>query len=191
MNKLEDTSTLSAEEIKTLKDFLNLGRALTSSLTSSQIASLASGLGEILPLLQALSQPGFRKLILALSESSDTLGDLVELVTTYHQSGTIQDAFEWVTLLRVLRDALSTPAVAQLAETANRLMVTGDQLVSEVGGVEGIQSLITSAKEACKKAEEDKSTVRITRLLKGLREPGVQKGIKFLLYFAEKIDKQK
>jgi uncharacterized protein YjgD (DUF1641 family) len=185
---LEETSKLSAEEIKALRDFLNLGRALTGSLTSSQITNLASGLGEILPLLQTLSHPGVRKLILVLSESSDALGDLVELVTTYHQSGTIQNALELVTLVKVVRDALSAPAVAQLAETASNLMVTGDQLVSEVGGVEGIQRLIKSAKEACREAEEDKGTIGITGLLKALKEPGVQKGIKSLIHFAKKID---
>jgi hypothetical protein len=42
---MADMTTLSPEEIKTLKDFLNLGRSLTSSLTSSQIASFASGMG--------------------------------------------------------------------------------------------------------------------------------------------------
>ncbi len=186
---MEETSKLSAEEAKTLRDFLNLGRALTSSLTSSQIASLASGLGEILPLLQTLSHPRIRKLILALSESSDTLANLVELATAYHRSGTIQSALETVTLLKVVRDALSTPAVAQWAETVNNLAVTGDQLISEMGGVQGIQGFIKSAKEARKEAEEDRTTIGMTGLLKVLKEPGVQKGIKFLLHFARKIDK--
>ncbi len=186
---MEETATLSAEEMKTLRDFLNLGRALTSSLTSTQITSLASDLGEILPLFQTLNHPGIRKLILTLSESSDALGDLVELAVRYHQSGAIQNALESITLLKVVRDALSTPAVAQLAETLNNLAVAGDQLVSEMGGIEGIQSLINSAKEACKEAKEDKGTIGMTGLLKVLKEPGVQKGIKFLLHFARKIDK--
>ncbi len=186
---MEETWKLSAEEIKTLRDFLNLGRALTSSLTSSQITSLVSGLGEILPLLQALNQPGVRKLIGALSESSDVLASLVELVTTYHQSGTIQNALELVTLLKVVRDALSTPAVAQLADTINSLAVTGDQLVSEMRGIEGIRGFIKSAKQACMKAEEDKSTIGMTGLLKALKDPGVQKGIKFLLHFSREVGK--
>jgi uncharacterized protein YjgD (DUF1641 family) len=189
MNKLEETLTLSAEEIKTLRDFLNLGRALTSSLTSLQIASLASGLGEIMPLVQALSQPGIQRLVRVLAESSDTLADLIQLADSYYKSGTIKNTFELATLFGVLRDALSTPAVARLADTLNRLMVTGDQLVVELGGVEGIQGFIKSAREARKKAEEDKSTIGMTGLLKALKEPGVQKGIKFLLNFAKKMDK--
>lgn len=186
---MEETSKLSAEEIKTLKDFLHLGRALISSLTSSQITSLASGLGEILPLIESLNHPGVRKLIVAVSESSDALGDLVELAVTYHRSGAIRNALEWITLLKVFRDALSTPTVAQLAETLNHLAVTGDQLVLEVGGIEGIQRFIKSAKEARREAEEDKSTIGLTGLLRALREPGVQKGIKFLLHFARNIGK--
>jgi uncharacterized protein YjgD (DUF1641 family) len=186
---LDETLTLSLEEIKTLKDFLNLGRALTTSLTSQQIVSLASGLGEIVPLLQALSNPEIQKLIKALAESSGTLADLIRLVDTYYKSGTIKTALELVTLLGVLKDALSTPAVARLAENANTLMVTGDQLASELGGLEGIKKVITSAKEASKEAAQDRSTIGIMGLQRTLKEPQVQKGIKFLLHFAKKMSK--
>lgn len=186
---MTETSTLSPEEIETLKDFLNLGRALTSSLTSSQIASLASGLGEIIPLLQALSDPGIRKLIQVLAESSGTLTDLIQLVDTYYKSGTIRKGLEAATLLGVVRDALSTPAVARLAEAANALMVTGDQLAAEIGGFAGIQAVIKSAKEASKEAAQDSSTIGIVGLLRALKEPQVQKGIKFLLHFVNNISK--
>jgi uncharacterized protein YjgD (DUF1641 family) len=189
VNKLSETLTLSPDEIKTLKDFLNLGRALTTSLTSSQIVSLASGLGEIVPLLQALSNPETQKLIKALAESSGTLADLIQLVDTYYKSGTIKTALELLTLLGVLKDALSTPAVARLAEDANALMVTGDQLASELGGLEGIKKVITSAKEASKEAAQDRSTIGIMGLQRTLKEPQVQKGIKFLLHFAKKMSK--
>ena len=95
---MSETLTLSPDEIKTLKDFLNLGRSLTISLTSSQIVSLASSLGEIVPLLQALSNPDVQKLIKALAESSGTLADLIRLADTYYKSGTIRTALELVTL---------------------------------------------------------------------------------------------
>ena len=186
---MNETLTLSPEEIKTLKDFLNLGRSLTISLTSSQIVSLASGLGEIVPLLQTLGNPDVQKLIKALTESSGSLADLIKLADTYHKSGTIKTALELVTLLGVLRDALSTPAVAQLAENASTLMVTGDQLASELGGLEGIKKVIASAREASKEAALDRSTIGIMGLQRVLKEPQVQKGIKFLLHFAKKMDK--
>ena len=186
---MSETLTLSPEEIKTLKDFLNLGRSLTMSLTSSQIVSLASGLGEIVPLLQALSNPRVQKLIKALAESSESLGDLIRLLDTYHKSGAIKTALELATLLGVLRDALSTPAVAQLAENANALMVTGDQLIAELGGLDGIKKVITAAKEASQEAAQDRSSIGIMGLQKVLKEPEVQKGIKFLLHFAKKMNK--
>ncbi len=186
---MNETLTLSPEEIKTLKDFLNLGRSLTISLTPSQIVNLASGLGEILPLLQALSNPGIQRLIKTLAESSVTLGDLIQLLDAYHKSGTIKTALEAVTLLEVLRDALSTPAVARLAENANALMVTGDQLTSELGGLQGIKKVITAAKEASQEAAQDRSSIGFMGLQKVLKEPEVQKGIKFLLHFAKKMGK--
>lgn len=186
---MSETLTLSPEEIKSLKDFLNLGRSLTISLTSSQIVSLASGLGEILPLLQALSSAEMQKLIKSLEESSGTLGDLIQLLDTYYKSGAIQTALELVALLGVLKDALSTPAVARLAENANTLMVTGDQLASGLGGIEGIKKVIRSVREASNEAAQDRSTIGIIGLQKVLKEPQVQKGIKFLLHFAKKMSK--
>ncbi len=186
---MSEPLTLSPEEIRTLRDFLNLGRSLTISLTSSQIVNLASGLGEITPLLQTLSNPDVRKLIKALAESSGSLGDLIRLLDTYHKSGAIQTALELATLLKVLKDALSTPAVARLAENANALMAFGDRVIAELGGLEGIEKVFTAAKEASKEAVRDRSTIGIMGLQKILKEPEVQKGIKFLLHFAKKMDR--
>ncbi len=184
---MSDNLPLSTQEVKTLRDFLNLGRALTSSLTSSQIASLASGLGELTPLLQNLSHPGAQRLVQVLTASSDTLADLIQLIVTYHKSGTIRNALELATLFGVVRDALSTPGVAHLAEAADRFMVTSDQVCAEVGGIEGVRGLIHSAKKACEEAEQDENRVGIMGLLKALKEPQVQKGIKFLLLFSKNI----
>ena len=117
------------------------------------------------------------------------MADLIRLADTYYKSGTIKTVLELVTLLGVLKDALSTPAVARLAENANTLMVIGDQLASELGGLEGIKEVITSAKEASKEAAQDRSTIGIMGLLRTLKEPQVQKGIKFLLHFAKKMSK--
>ena len=186
---MPEISTLSPEEIKTLKDFLNLGRSLISSLTSSQITSLASSIGEIMPLLQALSDPGIQKLLQALAESSDSLADLIRLVDTYFKSGTIHKGLELATLLGVVRDALSTPAVAKLAEDTNALMVTVDQATAQFGGLAGIQTALESAKEASKETAQDTSTVGLMRLLGALKEPHVQRGVKFLLHFARNISK--
>ena len=186
---MADISTLSPEEIKTLKDFLNLGRSLTSSLTSSQIASLASGMGQIMPLLQTLSDPGIQKLLQALAESSGTVVDLIRLVDAYYKSGTIRKGLELATLLGVVRDALSTQAVAKLAEDTNALMVTVDQAAAQFGGLAGIQTALESAKEASKETAQDTSTVGLMRLLGALKEPEVQRVIKFLLHFAKSVSK--
>ncbi len=187
---MSETLTLSPEEIKTLKDFLNLARSLTISLTSSQIVSLASGFGEIVPLLQVLSTPEVQKLIRVLAHSSNTLGDLIQLLDTYYKSGTIKTALELVTLLGVLKDALSTPAVARLAENVSTLMVTGDQVIAELGGFEGMKKIIRSAREASDEAAQDRSTIGIMGLQKVLKEPEVQKCIKFLLHFAKKMGRR-
>ncbi len=180
---------LSPEEIETLKDFLNLGRSLTSSLTSSQITSLASGMGQILSLLQTLREPGIQNLVQVLAGSSSTLVDLIRLVDAYYKSGTIQKGLELATLLGVVRDALSTPAVAQLAEDTNAFMVTVDQAAAQFGGLAGIQSAIESAKEASKEATKDTRIIGIMGLLRALKEPQVQREIKFLLHFAKQISK--
>ena len=186
---MADIPTLSPEEIKTLRDFLNLGRSLISSLTSSQIASLASGMGEIMPLLQTLSGPAIQKLLQALAESSGTVVDLIRLVDTYYKSGTIGKGLEVATLLGVVMDALSTPAVAKLAEDTNALMVTVDQAAVQFGGLAGVQRALESAKEASKETAQDTSTIGLIRLLRALKESQVQRRIKFLLHFARNISK--
>ncbi len=185
---MSEMLSLSPEEIKTLKDFLNLGRSLTVSLNSSQITGLASAFGEIVPLLQTLSDPEVQKLIKIVAGSSDTLTDLIRLLGVYHKSGTIKSAFEVLTLLGVVKDALGTPAVARLAENASNIMVAGDQMVSELGGFKGINKIITSAKEASEEAAQDKRSIGIMGLLSLLKEPEVQKGIKFFLHFIKKMN---
>lgn len=185
MNILSETITLSPEETKTLKDFLNLGQALVNSLTSSQISGAAAALGDMMPLLQSLANPGVFKLINTLAECSDSLADLLQLITAYHKAGTFKTALELVTLLGVVKDALGTPTVAQYAEKANTLLVTGDQLVSELGGFDKIQALTKALQKASQAADQDSSTIGIMGLLKALKEPQIQKGLKILLNLAK------
>ena len=171
--------------MKTLQDLLNLGRALTNSLTSSQISGAAAALGQLMPLLHSLNNPGVPELIRTLAECSDTLADLVRLISTYYKAGTIQTALELATLLGVVKDALGTPTVAQFAEKANTMLVTGDQLVSQLGGLDKIQAVVKSMQKASLAADQDNRTIGIMGLLKALKEPQIQKGIKILLNLAK------
>ena len=182
---MDQNMELSAEEIATLKDFLNLGRALVSSLTSPQLSHIASNLGEI---IQTLSNPGLLKLMRAVADCSDTLADLVRLTDVYYRSGTIKNAFELVTLLGVVKDAVSTSSVMRFAEDANAVVVAGDQLASTFGGVSGLEKIAKSALEASKEAAQDSRTVGVVGLMRSLKEPQVQKGIKFFLHLAERLD---
>ena len=184
---MSETLALSPEEIETLKDFLNLGRALISSLTSSQMVSFASNLGEI---IQTLNHSGVRKLMNILVASSDDLADLILLIDTYHRSGAIKNALEMITLVGVIRDALSTRAVAKLAEDTNALMAAGDQLTAALGGLAGMQRLTSAVIEASKEAAQDTRTVGVIGLLQSLKEPQVQKGIRFFLHLARKLDER-
>ncbi len=95
---------------------------------------------------------------------------------TYHKSGAIETALEPATLLKVLKDALSTPAVARLAENANALMVASDQLTSSLGGLEGIEKVIRALKEASQEAAKDRGTIGIMGLQKD------SKNLKFKRY---------
>ena len=182
---MDQNMELSAEEIATLKDFLNLGRALVSSLTSSQLSHFASNLGEI---IQTLSDPGLLKLTKAVADCSDTLADLVKLTDVYYRSGTIKNAFELVTLLGVVKDAVSTQSVTRFAEDANAVIVAGDQLASALGGVSGLEKLANFTLEASKEAAQDNRTVGVMGLIRSLKEPQVQKGIKFFLHLAERLN---
>lgn len=178
------TIELSEEELKTFKDMINLARALMSSVTGAQIAGLAARIGEIMPVLDALSSP---RVMNALSQAGDDIADLIDVVVSYHRSGTIRKALELVTFLSVLREALSTPAVARMAESANEFLLAGNQLLTELERVGGVKGLAAAAREASLEAERDQRTVGAAGLLRALKEPDVQKAIKFFLHFLKVV----
>jgi len=66
----------------------------------------------------------------------------------------LKTALEPATLLGVLKDALSTPAVARLAESASTLVVAGGQLIAELGGLERIRK----GNHGCKRSFSGSST---------------------------------
>lgn len=172
---LRDDVTLTKEDIKVLKDLAN------REMTGNPVAANST--------LQNLADPNITKLIQEISAASGSLTELVRLMDAYQKSGTMQKVFELVTLLGIVRDALSTEVVAHIAENVNTLMVTGDQLITELGGVAEISSAIKSAKKASKEVAQDSGDIGVFGLFKALKEPSIQKGIKFLIHFARNINK--
>jgi len=181
---LTENAALTPEEMKTLKDLLNLGRALTNSLSSDQIAHLSAGLRELFPLLRTLRNPEVQKLIKALEESAGFLAELVPYEIAYCKAGVVGNVMETIALLGAIRNALSTETIVRWAENANNVLVTGSQLAAACGGMEGIKAAGEAARQAAHEAGEDRRTIGIIGLLQALKEPEIQKGIKFLLHFA-------
>ncbi len=93
-----------------------------------------------------------------------------------------------ITLPDAVRNALSTGTVSRWAEEANRFLVMGDQLAAECGGIAGIETILKSARKASQEAAQDNRTIGLLGLLKVLKEPEIQKGIKFLLHFVKNLD---
>lgn len=143
---MSDTVTLSTDEIKAMRDFVNLGQALVSSLSSTQISRFASTLGEVLPLLQSLANPDVMRLVKVVAESAGSLAELIQLVTEYHKSGRIQQALELVTLVGVVKDALSSGSISGMARLTNDALVTVHQLATQLGGIEKLQELVNSTR---------------------------------------------
>ena len=57
------------------------------------------------------------------------------------------------------------------------------------GALKESGKVITAAKGASQEAAQDRSAIGIVGLQKVLKEPEVQKGIKFLLHFTKKMGK--
>jgi uncharacterized protein YjgD (DUF1641 family) len=178
---------LSDDELQTLKDMLNVARALISSVSAAQITALAARIGELMPVLEAVLNP---RVLNSLSHAGDDIADLIDLIISYHQSGTFKKALELITLASVLREALSTPTVEHLAASANDILISGNQLVGELQAVGGMGGLLAAAKKASLQAEQDQRAIGAVGLLRALKEPEVQKAIKFLLHFLKIVGKK-
>lgn len=181
------TIELSDDELKTLRDVLNVGQALISSASPSQVAGLAGRIGEIMPALEIASSP---RMAQSLSRAGDDIADLIDLMVTYHKSGTFKKALDLVTFVSVIRDALSTPTATHLAESANEFLLKSHRLVSELSCIGGVEGLMAAADEASAQTEQDKGTIGFVGLLRALKEPEVQRAIKFLLHFLRIIGKR-
>jgi uncharacterized protein YjgD (DUF1641 family) len=184
---LDENLDLSPEELRTLREFLNFGRALVSSVTSSQIASVAAASGQI---AETINRRGLDRLIQTVAECSDSLAGVVRLVDEYYRSGTIKNALDMIAFLGSLKDALSAHAVARMAEGANRAMSMADQVTAVVGGLEGAERVARCAVESAKDTGRDDRTIGTIALLRSLKEPQVQRGIKFLLHMARRLNEE-
>lgn len=181
---------LSREEVAAARDLVNLGRALGGSLTSAQVSRLAAAAGELLPLVDALQAPGVRRLAEALAESAGDLAEVVRLVASYHRAGQIQRGLELLTVVSVLQGALGTPAVGRLAETAGAVLVAADRLAAEVGGVEALDRAGRAAGSARRQAAADTPALGALGLLRELRDPAVQRGVKYGLAFLKALGRR-
>lgn len=174
------TIELSDDELKTLKDVLNMGRALISSVSGSQITGMAARLGEIVPALETISSPRFMQ---SLSNAGDDIADIIDLIVVYHKSGILKKALDLITFLSVVRDALSDRAVADMAESVNEILLKNHALLSELQAMGGVGHLLAAAREASVRTDQDQRTLGSVGLLRSLKEPEVQKSIKFIVNF--------
>ena len=184
---MDEQATLSPEEVETLRNFLNAGQAVTGSLSSSQIAALAGAASEVLPTLQRLASPEVQRLVTAVADSADSLAGWVRTASEYVKAGQLESALELLTLLGVLRAAVGTSTVSSLAETASALLVSADQLASSFGGADGVRALLAAVPRAREQTERDYRTLGVLGLARALKQPGVQRGVKFLLHLLENL----
>lgn len=184
---MSENLTLSPDETQTLKEFLNLARALKDSLSTEFIVKTAGSLGELMPLLDLLQDKEMHTLLVTLSDSAGNLSEILKLINEYYTSGALNSALELIALLGAVKNALTTESVAKMAENLSSAMVIGDKVTAQVGRLGEVQTLLDAAKYASKEAEADTGKIGIYGLLKMIGEPEVQKGLKFMMYFLKKL----
>ncbi len=121
-----------------------------------------------------------------LSESAEELPEIMKLLQEYHRSGTLRRALEIMTLLSVIIDSIGTETIVRFAKAANSAILSADRLLSHVQ----LPVAAATIAEAARKAEQDNRSLGVTGLLRALKEPSVQKALKFLLHFAAIVDQR-
>ncbi len=181
------TLTLTEDEVRTLKEILNLQRALADSITPSEITGVAARFSEVLPLAEVFSRT---ETVRAMQELGGELPEIIGLLLEYHRSGVMQRALEAMGLLSAIITSIGSETAVRFAKAANKALVSADRLISDTRTPDAISGITDAAREAAQKAANDSSTLGLVGILRALKEPSVQKALKFLLHFVRTCDER-
>lgn len=162
-----------------LTETMALVSALTDSATpqlAERMAGLAVGLGQI----AAEAGPGVAQTVSAVEAHGNILADMVHQVANWQQDGTWKVLMDTVSLIKGLNDSVTSPMVERTLSTAtDALLMLSATLDS------GLLTLGIRTAEvfqaAVKDAATDTTRVSATGLLRSLKDPEIQRGMRIML----------
>ncbi len=115
--------------------------------------------------------------------------ELVQTLVVLKEKNVLQDLIEVGTFVSSATRALNTGAVVKLAGIAGTAAELGDRVFADMGGLDTVHNLLDAVEDTQEQVKKDNSKVGIGSLLKLMKDPEVQKGLKFMLTLLKNLSK--
>ena len=123
------------------------------------------------------------------AEEVAVVKELVQTLVVLKEKNVLQDLIEVGTFVSSATRALNTGAVVKLAGIAGTAAELGDRVFADMGGLDTIHNLLDAVEDTQEQVKKDNSKVGIGSLLKLMKDPEVQKGLKFMLTLLKNLSK--
>ncbi|KXG42893.1 DUF1641 domain-containing protein [Tepidibacillus infernus] len=119
----------------------------------------------------------------------NTLKELVQTINTMKEQNVLKDLLDLAHFISGATRAFNTGAVIKMANIAGTAVETGDRVLADLGGMETINKVLDAVEQAKEDIKHDTSKVGFGSLLKLMKDPGVQNGLKFMLAVTKNLSK--
>ncbi|GBF12417.1 DUF1641 domain-containing protein [Tepidibacillus sp. HK-1] len=119
----------------------------------------------------------------------NTLKELVQTINTMKEQNVLKDLLDLAHFISGATRALNSGAVIKMANIAGTAVETGDRVLADLGGMETINKVLDAVEQAKEDIKHDTSKVGFGSLLKLMKDPGVQNGLKFMLAVTKNLSK--
>ena len=123
------------------------------------------------------------------AEEIAVVKELVQTLVVLKEKNVLQDLIDVGTFVSSATRALNTGAVVKLAGIAGTAAELGDRVFADMGGLDTVHNLLDAVEDTQEQVKKDNSKVGIGSLLKLMKDPEVQKGLKFMLTLLKNLSK--
>ncbi len=157
---------------------------LLAGIQASATAPLAERLGllaaQMGPLVARLTEADTQVTLDQLLAHQQDLQSLLDQLAGWQKDGTWAALTQWAGLLKALTDSLNPLMVERLVTTFTQLGEFVNQLISS-GGMQMVLYALQQLTEAKTEAQQDPHKITLGSLLRMLKDPEIQQGMKTLL----------
>ncbi len=155
--------------------------------TTSSIAERLATVGSVIGQIAGEAGPGVAEIVRAVEENGTSIAAIIRQMAVWQSDGTWDALREIASLAKGMNDSLSPQIVERLMELANEaIMGLRDGLDSELLAI-GIRSVATLY-ESVTAASRDQTRITVTGLMRSLKEPEIQYGMKVILGILRRLD---